>query len=177
MDDHEMTQDAGGEQRTMPPFCLSGTAAICALVMLPFCIFAACWVVNAASRVTGIPAVPVENVVLGVVVSSIMGVVSAVWTWRWIVSGRMYVRIFASVVLALFGLTIMIAVEMSEMAWENIAEMDYSQWVSARRDPCGPKECLIGVSWAFLVLSGIMWLPPARHWRSQEKRLNKRTLE
>ncbi len=173
MDGKESVCDEEGEERTMPPFCLSGPAAVCALVMLPFCTFAACWVINAASRVTGIPAVPGENVVLGIVVSSIIGAISAVSVWRWIVSGGKYVRIFASVVLALFGLAVLIAVETSEMGWENIVEMDYSQWVSARRDPCGPKECLIAVSCAFLVLSGIMWLPPARHWRSREKRSNK----
>ena len=75
MDGHEITQNAEGEERTMPPFCLSGPAAVCALVMLPFCTFAACG--------------------------------------------------------------------------------------------------LMAVSCAFLVLSGIMWLPPARHWRSRENRSNK----
>ena len=104
--------------RTMPPFCLSGPAAVCALVMLPFCTFAACWVINAASRVTGIPAVPGENVVLGIVVSSIIGAISVVSVWRWIVSGGKYVRVFASVVLALFGLAVLIAVETSEMGWK-----------------------------------------------------------
>ena len=69
MDGKESVCDEEGEERTMPPFCLSGPAAVCALVMLPFCSFAACWVINAASRVTGIPAVPGENVVLGIVVS------------------------------------------------------------------------------------------------------------
>ena len=66
-------------------------------------------------------------------------------------------------ILLLLGIALVVAALTSSEQWERAEENEYSAWVAdRRRNPCGPREALLLVSFLFLAVGGGMLMTASK---------------
>lgn len=78
-------------------------------------------------------------------------------------------QLTAGVILLALGIALLIAALASSEPWEDAGEYEYGAWVAdRRRNPCGPREALLLVSFAFLAAGTGLGVRQIRRQRSRK---------